>query len=842
MANRLFPLVVWAAVCLHSFALCKGDEKGIEFFETHIRPVLVEHCYPCHSAESAEVKGGLRLDFRGGWVEGGTSGPAILPGQPEASLLFDVISTEDTDRRMPPDKALSKETIANFQRWISMGAPDPRSTAQKQTGHPSDPIAGRDHWAFLPLSESPVPHCSDSHWANTPIDAFIYERLRQAGLEPSQPAIDEDLLRRLSFQLTGLPPDPEMLKRFRDDSSPDRLERLVDRLLDSPRFGERFGRHWLDVARYADSNGLDENFLFREAWRYRNWVIAAVNADLPLDRFILEQIAGDLLPYQDVEQRDRQRIAAGFMVIGPKVLLGNEANRQRMEIADEQLETLGRGLLGQTLGCARCHDHKFDPIPTADYYALAGILTSTNVMEQRYMLGEQRVMEQLVGLGADGEALDAEYERYWRERPALKTKLDHAKAFLDALKKPDPSAVEKLLKEHPDAIAELAKAADCAVDAKLAAQQELVSKLESTMAKPPAIPPRAMVPNDRENPTDEFIRVAGQFERAGKQIPRGYLTVLKHESFHVYTVPTRESGRIQLAEWLTDPHYGAGRLVARVVANRVWHNLMGRGIVRTVDNFGRTGETPSNPELLDYLARRLIESGWSMKALVREIVTSRTFAQRSHSRPECFTVDPENRLWWRSMRRRLDPESLRDAILLVAGQLDLAPMESTVSYLGDQATSVGDNKNRRRTNFPSRSVYLPVIRNDLPELFEVFDFANPHVSTGARPETMVAPQSLFLMNDPMVLEASEAFARRLFIDLPATNESTSSRTLRVQRIYEACFGASPTDKETAAIQAFLDRAVDKLKDAELSSDDKTLRAWAMVCQATFAMSRFQFLE
>ncbi|HLU47990.1 MAG TPA: DUF1549 domain-containing protein, partial [Planctomycetota bacterium] len=341
----------------------------------------------------------------------------------------------------------------------------PSASTLKRDAPPSDPVAGREHWAFQTLRASVPPAIDDTAWPRSAIDRFVLAPLEASGLSPAPDADRRTLLRRVHFALVGLPPTPDETRRFLRDERPDAFERVVDDLLASPRFGERWGRHWLDLARYADSNGLDENFLFREAWRYRNWVIDAVNADVPIDRFLLEQIAGDLLPYDTIEERDRQRIAAGFLLVGPKVLLGNDPRNQRMEVADEQIDTIGRALLGQTLGCARCHDHKFDPFPTADYYALAGIFTSTQVMERRYMLGEQRVMERLVGIGNEGDALDDAYETYWRERPRLGARLEKAKAALDALKKGDTKAFEEVAANHGDAVAKEA------IDAALASEK-----------------------------------------------------------------------------------------------------------------------------------------------------------------------------------------------------------------------------------------------------------------------------------------------------------------------------------------------------------------------------------
>lgn len=686
--------------------------------------------------------------------------------------------------------------------------------------------SGRNHWAFQPLAWN-MPTTSNDSYSST-IDSFIEARLRFEGLRAVSPANPSDLVRRLFVQLTGLPPSVEEGKTFLEHPSSIALENLVDRLLSSPQFGERWGRHWLDLARYADSNGLDENFLFREAWRYRNWVVQAMNDDMPFDRFLLEQIAGDLLPFDTIEQRDQQRIASGFLVIGPKVLLGVNPNKQRMDVADEQIDTIGRSILGLTLGCARCHDHKFEPVPTEDYYALAGIFTSTRVMQQRHMLGQQRVMEQLVGLGEKGDELNAAYEKYWRERPKVAESKKQAESALEFLEKQDEAELGKLAEKHPRAVSDQSKDPSHTYEDRIRFQKEWIASFADILKHPPGIPPRAMVPTDVDEPRDEPVRRAGQFDKPENQVPRGFLTVVgKGET----RIPDGESGRLELARWLTDVENGAGRLTARVFANRVWHHLIGRGLVRTVDNFGRTGETPSHPELLDYLASRLIESGWSTKALVREIVLSRTFALSTAHDPKAHAIDPDNALLWRAHRRRLDPESLRDAMLTVAGRLDLTPMQSSVWYLGDQATAVGDNKNRRRTDFPNRSLYLPAIRNDLPEIFDVFDFADPHATTGARPQTTVAIQALYLLNDDMVMDLSKAAARRFL------KEEASTRLIR---LYETMFQRMPVESDLEPFQAFI-----KQTQTQLESDDSEnpeLEAWSALCHAMFSMSRFQFLD
>ncbi len=696
---------------------------------------------------------------------------------------------------------------------------------------PADPIAGRNHWAFRQLATHRP--AADRDWSRSVIDDFVAARRRAANLSPTADANRRDLLRRLHFQLIGLPPTPGEVRAFIEDKRIDALERVVDRLLSSPQFGERWGRHWLDLARYADSNGLDENFLFREAWRYRNWVIDAMNADIPFNRFVLEQLAGDALPFESIAQRDQQRIGSGFLVIGPKVLLGNDPKRQRMEVADEQLDTIGRTFLGLTLGCARCHDHKFEPIPTADYYALAGILTSTRVMEQRYMLGQQRVMEQLVGLGEHGAELDKAYEDYWRKFPKAKEAALRARSVRDFLKKEDATGLKTLLEKHPDALSEGAKDETQPLADRLKAQSELIAQLTAVVAKPPQIPARAMIPADVEEPGDESIRRAGDFNQLGEKVPRGFLQAVSNSG--KAELPKGHSGRIELARWLADVDNGAGRLAARVLVNRIWHHLIGRGIVRTVDNFGRTGEAPSHPELLDYLAGELVDSGWSIKAVVRTIVLSRTFAMSSDYDEQAHAIDPENRLLWRGHRRRLDPESLRDAMLAVAGQLDQAQMESSVAYLGDQATAVGANKNRRRTDFACRSVYLPVIRNDLPEVFEAFNFADPHTTTGARARTTSAAQGLFMLNDKSVRDAAKAAATRLLADSSGGDEPA-----KVDHMFSMILNDCPTDEGRDEMIVFVHDTAKRL--AADGTADARLQSWSLACHALLSSSRFQFLE
>ncbi len=821
----------------------RQTDEAIAYFEKHIRPLFAQRCYQCHSEQANEREGDLLLDRRSGWMSGGERGPSVIAGDIEASLLVQAVRYTDPDLEMPPSEPLSPVEIERIEHWVRMGAPGPRDGQVATVNQPSDPIAGKQHWAFQPLAPAVLPQVNNVAWTRSPIDQFVLAGLEHAGLQPVADASPRELARRLSFQLVGLPPNQRMVSALEAaDSDPvsaeNIVEETVDRLLASPQFGQRWGRHWLDLARYADSNGLDENFLFREAWRYRNWVIDSINADLPVDRFLTEQIAGDLLPYDSIEQRDQQRIAAGFLVLGPKVLLGAAPEQQRMDVADEHIDTLGRAILGQTLGCARCHDHKFDPVPTADYYALAGIFTSTRVMEKRHMLNQQRVMEQLIGLGENGDDRNGAYEEYWRKLPDIKKRMGTAEEVLKSLEANDADQFAKHLEKNRDAVAEIAIDETTAIEERIAAQQRLVAELKQTIDQPVKIPPRAMIPREVEQPANEAIRLAGQPEALGDEVPRGFLTVLNNSS--TPTIAAGRSGRLELAQWLTNGESPSGQLAARVLANRVWQQMIGRGIVRTVDNFGRTGEAPTHPELLDYLADRLIDSGWSIKHLVREIALSRTFALSSQYDSESYAQDPDNQLLWRAHRRRLEPESLRDAMLVAAGGLDQAHYDSTVDYLGDQATAVGKNKVRRRTDFPCRSVYLPVIRNDLPEIFESFDFANPHTTTGARPKTIVPSQGLFMLNDEFVMSTAEATAQRILAESP-----TDDTNAQVDLLFELVCNAVPTEDERGAIVGFLQRTELSLHSQSNNSEvveDFKLRAWALACHALFASSRFQFVE
>lgn len=836
----LQPLLGRVLIAISPQDEAPANEAGIAYYENHIRPLLFQHCYSCHSATQQKREGDLWLDSPEAWLKGGDQGAAVVPGDVDASLLIRAVRYQDASLQMPPAAPLPPDQIAKLEKWIALGAPAPVDATPSGLLSPSDPIAGKEHWAFQPLRKAEDFGEFPDQTTASPIDSQLQRGQVQENIQSVGPAPPNVLIRRVSLLLTGLPPSAAEIEAFQSDPSPARYETLVDRLLSSPRFGERWGRHWLDLARYADSNGSDENFLFREAWRYRNWVFAAMNQDMPFDQFTTQQIAGDLLPFENIEQRDQQRIATGYLLLGPKVLLGNDPENQKMEIADEQIDTIGRTFFAQTLGCARCHNHKFDPIPTNDYYALAGIFTSTQVMEQRFMLNEQRVMEQLVGLGETGIDVDNAYEQYWRDRPKLGEQKTKATEALEALKKNEEAVFQSIVSSHATAISPAANETSRTIEERIVAQQKLVDELTKAWNEPPGIPPRAMISSDRDQPNDEATRIAGQFNKKGDVVPRGFLTVLNDSP---RTLPPQSSGRLELAQWITNGSERSGQLTARVMANRIWYHLMGRGLVRTVDNFGRTGETPSHPELLDHLARELLDHDWSLKHLIRHIVLSDAFQRSSEYHEYNYSQDPDNTLYWRYNRRRLDPEAFRDSTLLVAGTLDNNVYLSTVDYLGDQATAVGPNTVRRRTDFPCRSVYLPVIRNDLPEIFEILDFTDPQVATGMRRQTIVPTQGLFLLNDDALMTAATHVAKRI------RTQGKDETVEQLKLLYQTIVGLPASEAELKSLQdaygtLLLPQPNSQVAQSQTSGEtnDPSERALMILAHALFASSRFQFIE
>jgi hypothetical protein len=802
------------------------NASNVAFFESKIRPVLVEHCYRCHSAKAGKSEGGLRLDSRSGIRAGGDRGAAVVPGDAKKSVLLTAISHTDSDLKMPPKKERLPESILNdFQTWINAGAADPRDEEVGNAAAPPVTIeAGRKFWAYQKPIAHAAPKTKTADWAKRELDHFVLAKLEANGLSPSPDAEPATLLRRLHFDLVGLPPSPEAIATFEKRIAADGLDAALaaetDALLALPQFGERWGRHWLDVARFAESSGKEANISFPYAWRYRDYVLDAVNADVPFDRFLLEQIAGDLLPHEDDVERARLLIATGFLALGPKNLDEMNPLQFATDVTDEQIDTVTRAVMASSVACARCHDHKFDPFSMQDYYALAGIFASTKTYFGTAVSPSNRIGGDPLVLprGAGAPIL----------HPSIgKSRVEQLKTQLASLKK-----------EQQDRMAAAMKARLSGGDAEKEfsirdalrifwTSGGIEGQLEKVDESGEALP-LAMGVLDRQRIVNSPLYERGEINKPGQRIPRGFPRVV--EITGSPRVPFRQSGRWEFAKWLTHSDHP---LTARVMANRVWRHLLGAGLLRTTDNFGFSGERPSHPELLDTLAVRFMADGWSVKMLVREIVLSRTYRQSSSYRDDAFRADPENRLLWRASKRRLDAEAIRDAMLVVAGELDTArPVGSLVgTKIGDRPISlIGLDPNIPADLDGSRhrSVYLPVLRDRLPDVLDLFDFAEPSLVTGDRETTNVPVQALYLMNSPFVQARATALANLVLRDATGHDE-------QVRLAFVLCFARTPDVEETKLAAAFFDQV-------RSGDEQQTRKRLASYCQALLATAEFRNLD
>ncbi|MBS0265696.1 MAG: PSD1 domain-containing protein [Planctomycetes bacterium] len=791
MSRLLRALLLGLAACATANEAAAQEESGpIEFFEKKIRPLLATNCYNCHSAFNNSM-GGLRVDDRHGLLTGGNRGPAIVPGQPEKSRLIAAVRHPEQGLKMPPNKKLTDAEIADLEKWIADGAPWPEVKLPESIGSRAAEYEQlkKTHWSWQPLSAVAIPAVQQVDWPRSDIDKFVLQKLEAANLQPVTDAKPLALIRRVTFDLTGLPPSPEEIDEFVEDEAPNALEKLVDRLLASKSFGERWGRHWLDVARFGESTGSARNLPYPHAWRYRDWVIDAVNNDKPYHQFLREQIAGDLLPANSPREKANQLIATGFLAIGVKDVNQRFKVRYIMDNVDEQIDVVTRGILGLSASCARCHDHKFDPIPTHDYYALAGIFRSTDLCAGlRNKMGggglDYYDSELLIPLSDSAVDTDADADA---KIAKLQEELKVAVAEFQALRN-SPEGDVKTADGRPKRMVARLKTEKIRAD---------INALNDPAARGPV----AMGVRDAVAVADTEIRVRGEAEKLGPVVPRGFLSVLTLPDQSA--VNKKQSGRLELADWLTHPQ---NPLTSRVIVNRIWQHLLGRGIVGSVDNFGVTGDVPTHPELLDYLAARFIREGWSIKKLVREIVLSRTYALSSAETPAHRTADPGNRLLWRHTPRRLDAEEIRDAILATGGTLDRArPTGSPIQKYpvielrnnGPQARSIANQAQSSR----HRSVYLPLLRTLTPRALDVFDPAEQGFVSGSRDTTTVAPQALYLLNDPFILEQAHKLADRVL------QRQDLDEHHRVVWAYRLALGRTPATPEVSRALTYLNETV-----------------------------------
>ncbi len=989
MRNRNHFLTGLVLGLLPAFAVAADEPTGIEFFEKKIRPVLVLHCYECHSADAKALKAGLLLDSRDGWKQGGDSGPAIVPGKPQESLLIQALKYED-GMEMPPKGKLPEEVVADFVKWVEQGAPDPRKAPAKALARREIDIqAGKQLWCFKPIASPIPPVVKIVSWPRSNLDRFILAKQEAAGLRPVGDADRATWLRRVSFDLIGLPPTPAEIDDFVSDSSPDAREQVVDRLLASPHFGERWGRHWLDIARFAESSGGGRSMIFPEAWRYRDYAIRSFNDDKPFDRFVLEQLAGDLLPFDSPQQQEEQLVATALLVLGPTNYEEQDKQALEFDVVDEQIDTLGKGLLGMTIGCARCHDHKFDPIPQRDYYALAGIFRSTHLLDhdnvskwierplptsaeqaaavKQHELAvadlkkqidvakaeEKRLAAANKKNGADdddspgtprgpielkaftgivlddsdakkvGDWTNSQFSRHYigdgYTHDGNKDKGQKTLTFTPTVPKAGvyevrlaynagdsratnvPIEILDLDGEHDlkinqrtpppidhrfvslgkfrfdesgqwyvlisnegtnghvivDALqllpADSAQASGGRQSSESKVPQAVPQGKDTgknlgglTPTARPSLPdlkafekqlkelndrapyrPMAMSLEEAKQLEDTNIRIRGNVHSKGDKVPRGFLQVASYGS--PAQPSAKESGRRELAEWITSR---SNPLTARVLANRVWHHLFGVGLVRTVDNFGTTGETPSHPELLDHLATRLMNHGWSVKSLAREIVLSRTYGLASEVKTSNLksqiSADPENRLLWRQNRRRLTAEAIRDAMLLTSDSLDRTMLGRTLRNPKQDGPNANIGEMTYVFDDSRRSVYTPILRNRLLELFEAFDFADPNLSIGRRNVTTVPTQALYLMNSPFVMDESRDAARELLAQPDLTDQQ------RVESAYRQTLGRQPTARERDIALRIVTPSAENTVPSPI--------AWERLFQALFASVDFRYIE
>lgn len=761
---RKFTFALLLSALASSIASGQDEQsKLIEFFESKVRPVLVENCFGCHAGE--KHKGGVRLDRRE-FVLKQTDDPLVVPGHPEKSLLVKAIKHEGDAKMPPPPKMkLSAQAIDDIVAWVKAGAawPDDKNIAKA-----ADP---RQHWAFQPVKKYALPSVKNESWSSNPIDRFVLAILENKALTPNSQADPRTLLRRMKYDLVGLPPTIAEVEEFTkswDSAAAKRgelIETLIDKLLASPQYGERWARHWLDVARYADTKGyvFQEERRYANAYTYRDYVVKAFNDDLPYDQFVVQQIAADRLVAK--QQADvTSQAAMGFLTLGRRFL--NNIH----DITDDRIDVVTRGFLGLTVTCARCHDHKYDPITTKEYYGLYGVFTSSIEPKDLPQLGEP--------------AQTKEYAEYQKKLAGLEKDVkDYETKFAKELSEKNRKNRDEL--------------------------RGLQKKVDAFKASSPVAPPRAMVMVDRPNPADARVLMRGDPNRPGATAPRQFLTILLPEK----PKPFQDgSGRLELARAIADKN---NPLTARVMVNRIWMHHFGAGLVSSASNFGLRAEPPSHPELLDYLASRFVEDGWSIKKLHKLILMSQSYQLASAENARSRGADPENRLLWRANRRRLDFEAMRDSLLHVAGNLDLT--------MGGRPVDITTAPYSKR-----RTIYGFIDRQNLPGVFRTFDLASPDSSTAQRYQTTVPQQALFLLNHPFVQEQARALAKR-------ANEAQTPNA-KLTRLYQDIYARTPDADEVRIGLQFVEKAT------TLPRPNGGLTAWESLAQALLVANEFVFVD
>jgi hypothetical protein len=849
------------AVCIACMSLATAPARAagpspadIEFFEKNIRPVLVEQCYKCHSAASEKIKGGLLVDTREGLLKGGDGGPSIVPGNPDNSPLIIALRYTDEDMQMPPKHQLPAEQIKLLEKWVRMGAPDPRE------GAPAKPLASYDFakaktfWSFQPVKDPTPPTAVSAEWSGHPIDRFIAAKHAQMKLSPGTLVDRRTLIRRATFDLIGLPPTPAEVEAFVNDTSPNAWETVLNRLLASPAYGEKWGRHWLDLVRYADSSGCNADFPVAQAYKYRNYVIESFNRDKPYDQFLKEQIAGDLLPHKDDAQNYEQIVATGYLAIARR--FGSSAHEFHLTL-DDAIDNMGKSMIGLSLGCARCHDHKFDPIPTADYYALFGILNSTKYAfpgtelfphpKDFTILAKGEKADAFRRREAEMAALDQHYQELVAIRRPIAVAEKEAKssgkpaaakseAVLGALlAATTPALVPRSALSLPATIyiaraqAEPPARTLADVSAEMAAIKAKLKQMENE----PVTVERAYAVFDGSAANAHILR-KGDPKTPGDEVPRGFLQVLGGQK-----LPATEkgSGRRELADWIADK---SNPLTARVMVNRIWQGHFGKGLVQTPNDFGTRGKPPTHPELLDWLASRFIESGWSIKSMHRLILTSRAYQLASDDENESrqarnVELDVNNEYLWRFNRRRMEAEEVRDSLLAISGAMESGeggphpfPPESEWKYTQHRPFVATYETNRR-------SVYLMQQRIKRHPFLEVFDGADTNAVTAGRARETSPLQALFYLNDPLAYDSADRFAARL-----TSNDAQEDQ--RIDLAYQLCFSRPATSEERLIAHEYLRDTHERMEEAGVLSEQQPRAALASYLRVQLGSNEFFYID
>ena len=844
-----------SSIFLSSFCVF-SHAADTAFFDSKVLPILQERCFECHS-HGTKIKGGLALDSRSGWVEGGDNGPAIQPGELEASLLVKAVRYVDAEFEMPPKAKLPAAEIAILEEWVKTGAHDPRSAGTAKVKKGIDLAEGRKFWAFQPVRDPSPPRIEDTQWPLDPLDHFIRAKQEQQGIAPVADADRHTWLRRVSLDLTGLPPTETEVLAFAKDPSPQAFEAVVDRLLSSKAYGERWARHWLDLTGYADMMGTSNNVFAEHAWRYRDYLIDSFNADKPFDEFVREQIAGDLMPSQSTEDRAENIVATGFLMVGDIEIVNPDKARMEADHIDTQVNRIGQTFMGMTLGCVRCHDHKFDPIGVEDYYGIAGMLhsspsshkmpdmgvwsslNSTPLPETPAQLEARKKLEaeneqRIAAWKAEQKTLSDEKAALTKQLAALGKSTAPASpvAATDNAEREIAPAPEDKTTDDKDA---LTKRRD-EVDAQIKKLGETINHAEFFKDKTP----RAFAMGDGSRPADMPVHVRGNPYTPGSIVPRGAVRVASWDAFPA--IPAGQSGRLQLAEWLADKRHP---LTARVTVNRIWQKLFATGIVPSVDYFGTRGDVPTDPDLLDHLATRFMEEGWSQKTFLRALVLSRTYRLGSANEATAMTLDPGNKLYWRMNRQRLDAEAMRDSMLAASGELIrdgggpglvLEEPENcgALSLKGVNPPNYSHRKPRPSQEF-ERTLYLPVLRNGTAgpdRLRAFFDFVNPAEIAGQRNQTIVPTQTLFLLNNDLIRKRAHVLADKLIAEEPDEVARLESLWLRVLNR-----PLSSAEREEAL--AFLGSVEPLITTAKVRPVLDSIK-WRELCHSLLASNEFVF--